>query len=158
MKNLVNVFSIIARIQNGTSVLNRYFPKVADKNNIKDFPKIKLETGVTDTGDKIITLATEFKLSHLNLTIKKNKTTKEIETNLDYYAAFNENDEQVLRSSLLASCPASHEYYTRTPIVAILRAVTGRPGPLFSGSDEIDIDAYNNAGFFEEYINSEFDM
>ena len=158
MKNLVNVFSIIARIQNGNSTLTRYFPNVKAANNIQEFPKIKLETGVSVAGDKIINLTTEFKKKHLNLTIKKNKTTKEIETNLEYYAAFNENDEQLLRSTLLASCPASHEYYTRTPIVAILRAVTGKPGPLFSGSDEIDNDAYNNAGFFEEYINSEFDM
>ena len=158
MKNTVNVFSIIARIQNGNSTLTRYFPKVAKENDIQEFPKIKLETGVTETGDKFINLATEFKKKHLNLTIKKHAETKEIETNIEYYAAFNDTDEQELRSTVSSWCPASHENYTRTPIVAILRTVTGRPGPLFSSSDEIDNDAYNNAGFFEEYINSEFDM
>lgn len=158
MKNLVNVFSIIARIQNGNSTLTRYFPKIAKENNVQEFPKIKLETGVTETGDKTIKLTTEFKKKHLILTIKKNIESKEIETNLEYYAAFNDTDKQELRSITSTSSPAGHEFYTRTPIVAIVRAVTGKPSPLYAGADDIDVDAWNNKGFFEEYINSEFDM
>jgi hypothetical protein len=158
MKNLVNVFSIIARIQNGIDTLSKYYPNVKEENKVQEFPKIKLETGVTEAGDKTITMTTEFKTKHIDLTIKKNETKKEIETNLECYEASDDSDEQVLTSSVSSWCPASHENYTKTPIVAILRAVTGKPGPLFSASDDIDKDACNNAGFFEEYINYEFVM
>ena len=158
MKNLVNVFSIIARIQNGNDTLSRYFPKIKEENNVQEFPKIKLETGVTDAGDKIITMTTEFKTKHIDLTIKKHESNKEIETKIECYEASDDSDEQVLISSVSSWCPANHENYTKTPIVAILRAVTGKPGLTVSCSDEIDTDAYNNAGFFEEYINSEFVM
>lgn len=146
MKN-INIFDIIACVKNNFANLSTF-----------EFPKIKLETRVSEFGDSILLMNTEFKRRHIELKMTKYKISGGLDIESKFFAAFGDSNEQELRTIVTTCCPAGHEGYTKTAIEAILRAVTGRPVRPNSGADEITMDHFFNRGFFANFIDTEFDM